>query len=136
MSNAEIITAQREAFVKAFHSEDISAMSKLVTKDHLIMAPNRPEMKGLEAAQEFWRSGFSIAKTSMEMETQDVAIVDNVAIDRFHWTQHIKLHDSGDIIEDKGKCIWIWRCGNDGSWRMESAIWNSDLPNAGTWSGG
>ena len=111
-------------------------MSKLVTKDHLIMAPNRPEMKGLEAAQEFWRSGFSIAKTSMEMETQDVAIVDNVAIDRFHWTQQIKLHDTGDLIEDKGKCIWIWRCEHDGSWRMESAIWNSDLPNAGTWSGG
>ena len=136
MSNTETITTQREAFVSAFHLEDISEMSKFVTNDHLIMAPNRSEMKGLEAAQEFWKLGFSIAKTNMEMETQDVTIAGNIAIDRFNWTQHIKLHDSGDIIEDKGKCIWIWRCGNDGSWRMESAIWNSDLPNPGTWSGG
>ena len=136
MSVPDKITSQREAFMTAFHAEDIPSMSGLVTNDHLIMAPNRPDIIGLEAVQEFWRSGISMAKTSMEVDSQDVIIAGDVAIDRFKWTQNIKLYDSGNIIEDKGKCIWIWRCGEDGTWRIDSAIWNSDLPNPGTWSGG
>ena len=136
MSDQEKITTQRAAFVDAFHAEDIAAMSQFVTDNHLIMAPNQPERVGLDAAIEFWQFGFSMAKTHMEFDVQELIVAGDVAIDRFNWTQHIKLNDSGDSIDDEGNCIWIWRRSNDGDWKLESAIWNSNLPNAGTWAGG
>jgi ketosteroid isomerase-like protein len=136
MTDQEKITSARAAFVAAFHSQDIPAMTGFVTENHLIMAPNQQERVGLEAAKEFWETGFSMAITNMEFDPKELVIAGDVAIDRFNWTQHIEMHDSGDTIDDKGNCVWIWRRSKDGGWKLESAIWNSILPQAGTWSGG
>ena len=136
MTDQEKITSQRAAFIEAFHGGDIPAMAQFITDNHLIMAPNQPERVGPDAAKEFWQTGFSMADTTMETDPQELMVAGDVAIDRFNWTQHIKLHNSGDTIDDEGNCIWIWRRANDGNWKLESAIWNSNLPNAGTWAGG
>jgi ketosteroid isomerase-like protein len=136
MTDQEKITSTRAAFVDAFHSEDIPTMSGFVTDNHLIMAPNQPERVGLEAAKEFWETGFSMAKTNMEFSPQELNIAGDIAIDRFNWNQHIEMYDGADTIDDEGNCIWIWRRDSEGDWKLESAIWNSNLPQAGTLSGG
>ncbi|HVS12849.1 MAG TPA: hypothetical protein VMV46_02915 [Thermoanaerobaculia bacterium] len=43
MSDADAIATQREAWLAAFHAEDIPRMSQFVTDDTLTMPPNRPQ---------------------------------------------------------------------------------------------
>jgi ketosteroid isomerase-like protein len=134
MSDEAAIAAQRRAWLSAFHAEDIPAMSRFVTEDHFVMPPNQPQRAGLKAAQEFWQAGFSAAKSEMEIHPDDLTIAGDVAIDRFNWKQRMQLKDGDKSLEDDGVCVWIWRRGQDGSWRIQSAIWNSDRAEPGIWS--
>lgn len=136
MSDENAIAAQREAWMDAFFAEDIPRMSHFVTEDTLVMPPNQPQRVGLEAAQEFWQEGFAAAETVMETHSHDVRVAGDLAIDRFNWKQRITLRETEDTVEDEGICIWIWRRGEDGTWRVAGAIWNSDLAQPGVWSGG
>ena len=135
MGDAETIASRREAWLAAFVAEDIPTMSQFLTEDHLTMAPNQPQRVGVEAAKEFWQEGFSAAKTAMTIHSQDLTVAGDVAIDRFNWEMRITPHGEGETLEDKGGCLWIWRRGDDGTWRMATAIWNSDLAEPGAWSG-
>jgi ketosteroid isomerase-like protein len=134
MDDAAAIASQRDAWLAAFHGEDIAKMSQCVTEDHLVMPPNQPQRVGLNAAQEFWKAGFSAGKTAMAIHPHDLTIAGDVAVDRFSWKQRIELHDRDRTLADEGVCVWIWRRGEDGSWRIQSAIWNSDLAEPGMWS--
>ncbi len=71
----------------------------------------------------------------MDMDSHDMTVLGDTAIHRFNWVQRITLRSEGQTLEDKGKCIWIWRRGEDGAWRVASAIWNSDLAEPGIWAG-
>ncbi|HVS12848.1 MAG TPA: DUF4440 domain-containing protein [Thermoanaerobaculia bacterium] len=88
----------------------------------------------MKAAQDFWREGFAAAKTEMETHSHDLTVAGDVAIDRFNWKQRMTVHGDDETLEDEGVCIWIWRRGEDGSWRVQGAIWNSDLAEPGIWS--
>lgn len=70
----------------------------------------------------------------METHSHDLTVAGDVAIDRFNWKQRMTVHGDDETLEDEGVCIWIWRRGEDGSWRVQGAIWNSDLAEPGIWS--
>jgi len=136
MSEADAITDRREAFLAAFHAEDIPAMSEFVTDDTCVMPPNRPRLIGLEALQEFWREGFSAARTVMATRDQELTVAGDLAVDRFDWDQRMTLRGVDQTLVDSGSCIWIWRREGDGVWRTSASIWNSDLAEPGIWAGG
>jgi ketosteroid isomerase-like protein len=64
-----------------------------------------------------------------------VEVIGGVAIDHFRWIMDIVPRGGGRGIRDEGKCIWIWRRSKDGGWKIARAIWNSELPLGGLWSG-
>jgi len=136
MSDAETIAARRSAWCDAFNAEDIPAMSDFVTHDHLAMPPNQPQRHGLDAAHEFWREGYAMAKSAIDVRPQTLDVAGDLAIDRFDFDMTSTPRDGGSGVKDTGKCMWVWRRESDGEWRVWTAIWNSDLAQPGPWSGG
>ncbi|HSM04650.1 MAG TPA: DUF4440 domain-containing protein, partial [Longimicrobiales bacterium] len=120
----------------AFAAEDYAAMRAFLTEDHLGMPPARPAMKGRDEAEAFWREGFDIARSAFTSHAQRITVSGDWAIDRFGFVMTIEPRDGSPGIRDEGKCVWIWHREDDGVWRLESAIWNSDLAEPALWSGG
>jgi len=135
MSDRDTISRLRTEFVNAFNGEKIEPMAALLADDNITMAPNRPPMRGKDAARQFWREGFAVASSKLGVVPEELQISGDVAIDQFRWTMHSTPRAGGSPIHDEGKCIWIWRRQSDSSWKMARAIWNSDLATAGLWSG-
>jgi ketosteroid isomerase-like protein len=135
MSDRDTISRVRTEFVNAFNRENLDAMAAILADDHVGMAPNRPSMRGKDAARQFWREGLAMATSQFAVVPEELEIVTDVAIEQFRWTMDSTPRAGGSPIHDEGKCIWIWRRHHDGSWKIARAIWNSDLATAGLWSG-
>lgn len=129
------ISSRRAEFVDAFNGANVERMAALMTDDHIGMPPNRPALHGTRALIEFWREGLAAATSRFAVLPQDLRVEGDVAVDRFDWTVDSTPRGGGPPIRDEGKCVWIWRRESDGTWKVASAVWNSDLAAAGLWSG-
>jgi ketosteroid isomerase-like protein len=135
MSDRSSIATRRAAFLEAFNSENLDGMAALLTDNHIGMPPNRPPLIGKDANRAFWQEGISVARSHFAIGTEELLILDDVAIDRFRWAVDSTPRGGGAPIHDEGKCVWIWQRQSDGDWKILRAIWNSDLATAGLWSG-
>lgn len=135
MSDSEIIARRRAEFAAAFSRADIPALSRLLTDDNVAMPPNRPILRGIDESQALWREGFAVVESRFSIIPERLEVAGDVAIDQFRWSMDSAPRVGGPAIHDEGKNIWIWRRQPDGDWKLAQAIWNSDLPQAGSWSG-
>jgi ketosteroid isomerase-like protein len=135
MSEADTIAALRKKHIDGFNRQDQEAMASTSSNETVIMAPNQPAVIGLDAARSWWSSGFDLADAHFSYEPQELEIEGDLAVDRFHWTMETTPKSGGETTRDDGDCIWVWRRGTDGSWRISHAIWNSDNRSPGIWSG-
>jgi ketosteroid isomerase-like protein len=135
MTDSEAIARLRDEFVAAFNREDSSALSNLLEGDSVGMPPNRAALQGLAETQAFWRGGFAVAKSRVEFTSARVEIAGDIAVDEQRWSMDSTPQGGGMPVHDEGKGIWLLRRQQDGNWKVARAIWNSDLPQAGLWSG-
>jgi ketosteroid isomerase-like protein len=135
MSDANAIFDRRKQHIDGFNRQDQDAMASTASDDIVIMAPNTPTVIGLDAARAWWSSGFEAAEARFDFEPLELDIEGDLAIDRFHWIMTTTPRSDGETTRDDGDCIWIWRQGIDGSWRVTHAIWNSHHQSPGVWSG-
>ena len=135
MSDRETISRVRTEFLNAFNEENVEAMAACVTDEVVGMPPNQPALRGKDAQRQFWREGFTVARSQLAVTPEDLVIDGDVAIDQFRWSMDSTPRTGGTMVHDEGKCIWIWYRQPEGSWKMTRAIWNSDLATAGLWSG-
>lgn len=110
-------------------------MAAILADDSIGIAPNRPALRGKDAARQHWREGIAMASSRFAVVPEELELLGDVAIDQFHWTVDSTPPPGGSPIHDEGKCVWIWRRQRDDSWKIARSIWNSDLANAGLWSG-
>jgi ketosteroid isomerase-like protein len=109
-------------------------LQEFVTDDTCAMPPNRPPLVGVDASQEFWRRGFSAARTVMETRDRELTISGDLAVDRFNWDQRMTLRGANQTLVDSGSCVWIWRRDGAGVWRISDSISNSDREEPGIWA--
>lgn len=136
MTDRDAVSARHDEFVASFATEDVEAMSEFLSDDHVGMPPNQPQLVGKDAAKEYWRNGFSMASSEFSTRSRSVTVAGDVAVDRFQWEMAVSPRDGSPAMRDTGKCVWIWRRGADGTWRLATAIWNSDLDKPALWGGG
>lgn len=136
MTERDAMLKRHKGFLASFASQDYAAMRDFITADHVGMPPSRPRLIGRDQSEAFWREGFEVADSSLSTQNQVVDVAGNKATDTFDFVMTIKPRDGSPAVEDHGKCVWLWRKDGDGSWRVASAIWNSDLTEPKLWSGG
>ena len=134
-SDIDIIARRRAEFVAAFNREDITVMSDILSDDHIGMPPNRPALNGIDDCLTFWRAGFAAAESRFSLTAESLDVAGDIAVDRFRWSVDSAPRNGGEPIHDEGKNVWIWRRLPDGAWKIAQAIWNSELAQAGLWSG-
>ena len=136
MSDRDAVARRRAGGVAVFNRGELAGLDDYIADDILVMAPDRPMVRGKEAWRAFMQEGFAAAKTRVSVRDVELEIAGDIAVDQFRWRMEIAPRDGSAAVHDEGKNIWIWRRGKGGAWRHWRAIWNSDLASTQTvWTG-
>ena len=120
-----------EEFDEALNASDLDGLMSYFTEDAVRMPPSRPALVGKEAIRDMFQSRFEHSTTEVHNTSEEVIVCGDWAIVRGTHTVTVALKMSGESIRDNGKWITIWQRQPDGSWKLYSGFYNSDLPPTG-----
>jgi ketosteroid isomerase-like protein len=108
------LEAAAQAWVKAFQSRSIDALSALATEDIVLMDPALATFRGKRAARDAWQQAFRITGTDrVTVETREIAVEGDVA-----WRRATVLrHDAQGNTANKGQALEIWK-RDRGVWKL------------------
>jgi len=119
------ISDANQAFVQAYLAGDWTAAVAVLTEDAVWMPPNQSVREGRAAIQE-WLSPLTV--TDFEVTSYEMGGYGGFAYRRGRYSITLTVDGTEGSISDTGKYIEIWQKEPDGSWLIDQAIWNSDLP--------
>ena len=113
-------------FSEALVNGDVETAVAFYTDDAIVMAPNFPEMMGMEAIKAGFTQMMAGAEmTSFKLNPSEVRIMGNRACEIGHYTLSVLLPDEESTGDDNGKYVAIWKQTEDGSWKMSINMWNT-----------
>ena len=108
-------------------SKDWAEYARLYhTEDAVFMPPNAQAIRGRVAIQDFLAQFPDFA--NLNFEQIDVGGSGNLAYVYGQYSMDFLGDDGAVIGNDRGKFIEIWTRLDDGSWKIQHDIFNSDLP--------
>jgi len=130
MSNVRAaIEAANKKLMAAVKRGDVTEVAHIYSSDVSVLPPYMAMLKGRQAAQAIWQGGIEMGIKEVSLETAEVTEGGDVACEIGRYT-HIIQPSGGETITDKGKYVVIWK-QEEGSWKIDTEIWNSSLPAAG-----
>jgi uncharacterized protein (TIGR02246 family) len=113
-------------YAAAANRGDAAAVANLYTKDALYLVPNGETVKGRNAiqstAQEMIDAGMKNLKFSSVVHEVDGDLAYHVG------KLSMDIPTGAGIHREKGKFVDIYKRQDDGSWKIQVTIYNSDLP--------
>ena len=134
-SRAEI-DRRRAHFTDAFDREDLTSLRELCTEDVVMMPSNQPPIIGVDAAIEWWTTGFEAFRSALHVTPREIHIANGWAFDWWDW--HVSVVPlRGTVCDvDRGSSFWMWRRQQDHVWRVARAMWKSNSEVPSVWAGG
>ncbi len=124
--DVEAIRATSKRYVSAMRENDWATVVTFFTPDAARMPPNQPMHRGRAAIQQ-WLSQIE-RLTEYEVTLEEIQGSGAFAYAHAKYRITLTLKGMAGPIKDSGKAIEVWRKESDGTWRVASAIWNSDQP--------
>jgi uncharacterized protein (TIGR02246 family) len=119
------IRAGTESWVKSFNAGNAGAVAALYTNDSVVMPPNAPIARGLDAIKE------AIAKEIAGAKKAGVTFATGTP-DELGMSGDLAWHAGSYTVKDKagkavdaGKFLEVWQ-KKDGKWRIIRDMWSSD----------
>jgi uncharacterized protein (TIGR02246 family) len=123
----QAIEAANAKFADAMKRGDTVAIADNYTEDAVVMPQGTASWRGREAIRKGFGGMLSGAKvTEFSLKTEDVAIGGDMAVETGSYDETY-VPTGGKETKDKGKYIVVWKRQSDGSWKIVSDIFNSDL---------
>jgi uncharacterized protein (TIGR02246 family) len=124
-------------FAKAFNAGDADGVTALMTEKTVYAAPNVSVAVGKEAIRSYWQTLFSQFKAEFSAPVEDLRVVGDLAVARGSWTVKLTPKAQGVApISDGGSWIVVSARQNDGSWKWDWCVPNSNQPLAGSTADG
>ncbi len=97
--------------------------------DGLEMPPNMEAAKGKDAIKARWiqMMGGGAKMTAVEFTPTDVQASGTIGYEIGTYAMTFDVPKMG-AVQDKGKYVTVWSQKPDGSWKLKSEIWSSDMP--------
>ena len=114
-----------QAWDNAFNSGDSAQTVALYADGATMMPPDAPAMDGKDAIGDFVGQFHALGKVAVKDAWAGYHMSDDTIGAHGTWTLDIAPAE-GEVIQDSGRWIAIWKRRADGSWEMSRNIWNSD----------
>ena len=115
------LEAGAAAWMEAFTTKDLDAMTAFYSEDAVLLPPNAPAIFGRDAIrasiQEMFAAGLAI-----ELEDLEIEVVGNLG----YKAGRYRTRGEGGSLVDRGKYIEIWSKLDNG-WVIHRDIWNSSV---------
>ncbi|MBM3235612.1 DUF4440 domain-containing protein [Candidatus Poribacteria bacterium] len=117
------IAAANQKFLSAFSRGDAAGLAATYTSNGQAFPTNSDIIEGRTALQGFWQVVLDMGIKSATLETIELDIQGNAAIEIGKYT----LQGAGGQILDAGKYLVVWK-QEGGQWKWHRDIWNTSMP--------
>ncbi|MDY6765115.1 MAG: nuclear transport factor 2 family protein [Halobacteria archaeon] len=121
----ERLNQLRDEYVEAENSGDVDGILSLFSDDIVVMGPESPPVRGLDASREFMEGFLDAFDVNIELSSEEIVVDDELAYD---WGTV-----SGTIVPEGGEpqpvdntYLIVYQRDPDGSWKQSKHIWNSN----------
>ena len=116
------LKSSNKKFMEYIDKQDAGSLSKLYTKDALVMAPTGPPVHGNLAIKAFWQAAMDKGLSKAELQTMDL----EGDKEQLNEIGKYTLYDKDNNILDIGKYLIIWKKEN-GKWLMSNDMFNTNM---------
>ena len=125
-ASVEAINGERQTLRAALYSGDVDILMALWSEDGVVMPPNEPSVTGKEAIRSWLQDLLNQFAVQLTITSEEVEVFGDWAFVRTTYTTAQTPKAGGEVVEESGKNIWIWKREADGSWKLAHNIWNLD----------
>lgn len=111
--------------VAAYNAKDPQKTASFFAGNGVLMPPNSPIVRGMEAVQTFYDNRFKQGGTGLEIDTDEIVGQGELAYVSGSYAVK-NAPAGGPETRDRGKFLWVARKMPPG-WRWEYQMWSSDL---------
>ena len=116
---------------KAAASKDIDKVVSYYAEDGAIYPPNSPLAAGRPAIKVTWIGMVNLPGFMVTWVPSRVEVARSADLAWSTGTYTMTSSVPGSAATDHGKYVAVWKKQQDGSWKVEADIFNSDLPASG-----
>ena len=116
----------RNRIMAAENAGDASIFKEIAAADVVVMPAGAPPMNGRDAAADAMKGYFTQFDMRITYASQEIAVRDDVAIDRGTYEQTTVPKSGGPPAPAKGSYLWVYERTADGQWLQSHVIWNVD----------
>jgi len=122
------ITAVSKARADAFNQGNAAAIAIHFAEDALLMAPDKPALKGKAGVQNYYQDIFDEHQTALKSHYEEVKVSGDLAYGRGHAEVALTSRTSQQVRKSSAKYINIMKRQADGRWITTHDIWNGNEP--------
>jgi uncharacterized protein (TIGR02246 family) len=120
------ITAVSKARADAFNQGNAAGISAHFVEDALLMAPDKPTLKGKAAVQAYYQHIFNEYDTELNSYYEEVKVAGDFAYGRGFAEILLTPKRGGLALKSTAKYINILKRQPDGTWKTTHDIWNGN----------
>lgn len=119
---------------KAAASKDVDKVVSFYTEDGAVYAPNAPIAAGRPAIKVAWTGMVNLPGFMVNWVPSRVEVARSADVAWSTGTYTMTSNVPGSTATDHGKYVAVWKKQQDGSWKVQADMFNSDLPATATTS--
>ncbi|PWJ10039.1 YybH family protein [Jannaschia seohaensis] len=119
------LAAAIDAFAASFASGEGATVASHYAADAVLLPPGAARIDGRQGIAQFWDAVFASGVTDLVLETTELDVLDEAAIEIGTW-QLAAPDGTGGTVTPRGKYLVVWQQAEDGTWRLDQDIWNAD----------
>ncbi len=129
MSEIEAAEALLDQWITAVNAGDLDAWSATLADDATVMPPNAPAVTGIESLLPWMvETFFDPFNVQLSATFEDVEPSGDWVIARGSYELSLTPKNGGQVIEDSGKFVNIFKRQPDDSFKYAMVRWNSNNP--------
>ncbi len=124
-SDEAAIRAHAEVWLEHYLGGNIDGLMRLYEPDAVVALHDQPALRGVDQIRSFFAPGMGKSDVTFELEFEHIEVSGDLAwIVSKYWLRAI-TKDSGELYEDAGRSLLVYRRGQDGLWRIAADIDNN-----------
>lgn len=111
---------------QAFRDGNAEGIAKYFTEDAVLMAPDKPAMKGRDSVSAYYQAIFDEYHTDLESYYEEVGVDGDLAYGRGFAKVSLVPKTGGDTLLSTAKYLNILKRQADGTWKTTHDVWNGN----------
>ncbi|MEP6692262.1 MAG: nuclear transport factor 2 family protein [Gemmatimonadaceae bacterium] len=119
------IEAQNRAWMRAVKRGDAPAVAALYADSAALYVPSTDVLVGRPAVENFYKGAAVSGLKEMRLTMVHVLTSGSMAREIGRYTATIQPPNAVNAVHENGKYVTVWTRQLDGSWKIDSHIWNA-----------